>query len=40
MWSILRDEVREVVWLTCTVAALSCAGVAAAVLLSYFIPAL
>ena len=39
MWNILRDELREVVWLACVIAALSSAGVAAAVVLSYLVPA-
>jgi hypothetical protein len=39
MWNLLREEIREVVWLASVIGALSVAGVAAAVVLAYVVPA-
>lgn len=39
MWNILRDELREVVWLVSVVAGLSVLGVAAAIGLVALMPA-
>lgn len=38
MWNLVREEIREVVWLASVIGALSVAGVAAAVLLAYAMP--
>jgi hypothetical protein len=40
MWSVLREELREVVWLVSVIGGLSVVFVASAVLLSFIAPAL
>jgi hypothetical protein len=40
MWSILRQELREIVWLASVIGGLSVTAVAAAVILSYILPTL
>lgn len=40
MWSLLREELREIVWLASMIGGLSVIAVAAALGLSYILPAL
>lgn len=39
MWSLLREELREILWLVSVIGGLSALGVAAAVLMAYGLPA-
>lgn len=38
MWSLLREELREILWLVSVIGGLSVLGVAAALLLAYGLP--